>query len=112
LKPQLQAGFKILISEETAQFKNCEDSQHLLYWENCSIHEETYEEETLVVYVADFETSKVLWHATVICELDKSKKQLKSYIDGLVSALFDTHPKTQVGQNPDAFKEEVSEVIQ
>ncbi|WP_422104126.1 DUF4136 domain-containing protein [Winogradskyella sp.] len=107
LKPQLQAGFKILISEETAEFKSCEYSEHLVYWENCTIHQETYEEETLVVYVADFNTNRVLWHASIICELNKSKKKLKPYIDGLVKDLFATYPKTEVGQHPDAFKEDL-----
>ncbi|WP_299361677.1 DUF4136 domain-containing protein [Winogradskyella sp.] len=107
LKPQLQAGFRILISEEKAQFKNCEHSKYLEYWENCSIHEESYEEETLVVYVADFKTNKVLWHASIICELDKSKKKLEPYISELVKNLFETYPKTQVGQNPEEFKEEI-----
>jgi hypothetical protein len=105
LEPQLQAGFRILISEETVAFKNCEHSKHLEYWENCTLHEETYEEETLIVYVADFETNKVLWHASIKCELNKPKKKLKPYINGLVKSLFDTYPKTQVGQNPDEFKE-------
>ncbi|WP_299525801.1 DUF4136 domain-containing protein [Winogradskyella sp.] len=107
LKPQLQAGFRILISEETAQFKNCEHSKYLEYWESCTLHEETYEEETLIVYVADFETNKVLWHASIICELDKSEKKLEPYIRSLVRDLFETYPKTQVGQNPDEFKEDI-----
>ena len=103
-EPQLQAGFRILISEETVEFKNCEHSKYLEYWENCTIHEETYEQETLVVYVADFENNKVLWHASILCELNKSKKKLKPYIEGLVNDLFETYPKTQVGRNPDDTK--------
>lgn len=107
LKPQLQAGFRILISEETAQFKNCEHSKHLEYWENCTLHEETYEEETLIVYVADFKTNKILWHASIICQLDKPKKKLQAYINGLVKDLFETYPKTEIGENPDVYKEEI-----
>jgi len=94
--PQLQAGFRLLISEETAEFKNCEHSAELEYWESCTIHQETYNEETLVVYVADFKTSKVLWHASILCDLNKSKKKLKPYINDLVKALFATYPKTEV----------------
>lgn len=105
LNPQLQAGFRILISEETVEFKNCEHSKNLEYWENCTLHQETYEAETLVVYVADFETNKVLWHASILCDLNKSKKKLKPYINGLVKDLFNTYPKIQVGQNPDERKE-------
>ena len=102
--PQLQAGFRLLISEETAEFKNCEHSSELEYWETCTIHQETYEEETLVVYVADFNTSKVLWHASILCDLNKSKKKLQPYINGLVADLFATYPKTEVTINPDNIK--------
>lgn len=103
-EPQLQAGFRIIISEKTVEFKNCEHSKDLEYWENCTIHQETYDEETLIAYVADFKTNKVLWHASTICDLNKSKKKLKPYVDGLVSDLFETYPKTQVGRNPDDTK--------
>lgn len=103
-EPQLQAGFRILISEETAQFKNCEHSKDLEYWENCTIHQETYEEESLVVYVADFETNQVLWHASILCDLNKSKNKLKPYIQKLVTDLFETYPKTHVAKNPDEDK--------
>ena len=104
MNPQLQAGFKLLISEETVEFKNCEHSAQLEYWESCTIHQETYEEESLVVYVADFKTSKVLWHASVLCDLNKPKHKLQPYINGLVKDLFATYPKTLVAKNPEAFK--------
>ncbi|WP_111684171.1 DUF4136 domain-containing protein [Winogradskyella tangerina] len=107
LEPQLQAGFRIMITEEKANFKSCEHSGDLEFWESCKIHEETYEQETLIVYVADFETNKVLWHASIICELNKSKKKLKPYISELVKELFNTYPKTEIGQNPDEFKEDI-----
>ncbi|MCA0153921.1 DUF4136 domain-containing protein [Winogradskyella vincentii] len=105
LKPQLQAGFRLLISEETAEFTDCEHSEELEYWESCTIHTETYEEETLVVYVADFETKKVIWHASIVCDLQQSEKKLKPYIYDLVSDLYDTYPKTLVAKNPDEKKE-------
>lgn len=105
LNPQLQAGFRLLISEETAEFTDCEHSEELEYWESCTIHTETYEEETLVVYVADFETNKVLWHASIICDLNQPKKKLKPYINALVRELYDTYPKTLVAPNPDEAKE-------
>lgn len=104
-EPQLQAGFRLLISEETVQFTNCEYSNDLEYWENCKLHEETYEQETLIVYVADFNSNKVLWHASIPCDLNKSKKKQQPYINGLVKDLFATYPKTQIGQNPDESKE-------
>ena len=104
-EPQLQAGFRLLISEETIQFTNCEYSTDLEYWENCKLNEETYEQETLIVYVADFNTNKVLWHASISCDLNKPKKKLQPYINGLVKDLFATYPKTQIAQNPDESKE-------
>ncbi|EDP70169.1 hypothetical protein FBALC1_11567 [Flavobacteriales bacterium ALC-1] len=103
-EPQLQAGFRILISEKTVTFQNCEHSKDLEYWESCKIEEQTYEQETLVVYVADFKTNKVLWHASIICNLSKSKKRLTPYINELVKELFATYPKTEVGQNPEDSK--------
>ncbi|WP_411895573.1 DUF4136 domain-containing protein [Winogradskyella sp. A2] len=105
LNPQLQAGFRLLISEETAEFTDCEHSEELEYWESCTIHTETYEEETLVVYVADFETKKVIWHASIVCDLKQSDKKLKPYINELVRDLYDTYPKTLVAKNPDESKE-------
>jgi hypothetical protein len=105
LKPQLQAGFRLLISEKTVEFENCEHSAQLEYWESCTIHQETYEHETLVVYVADFNTNKVLWHASVSCDLNIPKKKLEPTINKLVKDLFATYPKNLVHKNPDDFKE-------
>lgn len=105
LEPQLQAGFRLLISEETIQFTNCEHSKDLEYWENCKLHEESYDKETLIVYVADFNTNKVLWHASISCDLDKPKNKQQSYINGLVKDLFATYPKTHIGQNSYDSKE-------
>jgi hypothetical protein len=105
LNPQLQAGFRLLISEETVEFENCEHSAQLEYWESCTIQHETYEHETLVVYVSDFNTNKILWHASISCDLNIPKKNLQSYISGLVKDLFATYPKNSVYKNPDDFKE-------
>ena len=44
--PQLQTDFKLHISEETVQFKNCEHSKDLDY---CKLHEDIYEQENLIV---------------------------------------------------------------
>jgi hypothetical protein len=105
LNPQLQAGFRLVISEETVEFENCEQSEQLEYWENCTIQQATYKHETLIVYVADFNTNKILWHASIPCNLNKPKKKLKPYIDKLVKDLFATYPKNLIYQNPDDFKE-------
>jgi hypothetical protein len=103
--PQLQAGFTLLIHEETVQFESCEYSEELEYWESCKLQEETYEQETLVVYVSDFKTNMVLWHASIVCDLNTSKKKRQSYINSLVKDLFATYPKTQVGKNLDETKD-------
>jgi hypothetical protein len=92
-EPQLQAGFRIAIKEETSKFNNCEHSDELEYWQSCEIHEETYDQETLIVYVADFTSNKVLWQASIPCQLNKPDKKLSLYISELVSQLFDTYPK-------------------
>ena len=92
-EPELQAGFRIAIREETSKFNNCEHSDELQYWESCEIHDETYEQETLIVYVADFKTNQVLWQASIACRLNRSDKQLTTYIQGLVDELFETYPK-------------------
>ncbi|HBH23069.1 MAG TPA: hypothetical protein DDY13_06550 [Cytophagales bacterium] len=92
-EPQLQAGFRIAIKEETSRFNNCEHSDELEYWQSCEIHEETYDQETLIVYVADFESNKVLWQASIPCNLNKSDKKLSVYVSELVLQLFETYPK-------------------
>ncbi len=93
LNPQLQVGFKIVIKEEQVSFNNCEHSGELEYWENCKVHNQTYHQETLVTYVSDYTTNKVLWQASIDCSMNKSRKKLKSYVEGIVSQLFDTYPK-------------------
>ena len=102
--PQLHAGFRLLISEETVQFKNCDYSKDLEYWEYCTIHKATYKQEQLVVYVADFNTNKIIWQASIKYDLNKSKKKLKPYINDLVQQLFATYPKTEVAQNRVDYK--------
>ena len=93
-EPELQAGFRIALKEKTAKFNNCEHSKELFYWESCSIHEETYNEETLITYVADFKSNQVLWQASIPCQLNKSDKKLEVYIKELINTLFETYPKS------------------
>ena len=97
-EPQLQAGFRIAINEETAKFNNCEHSDELEYWESCEIHKETYDQETLITYVANFKTNTVLWQVSMPCDLKKNKAQLKNYTADLINQLFETYPKSQVVQ--------------
>ncbi|MEM1003299.1 MAG: DUF4136 domain-containing protein [Bacteroidota bacterium] len=94
-EPELQAGFRIAIKERSDSFKDCEDSDDLEYWENCQIQNTSYMQETLVVYVAEFATNKVIWQASIPCDLKKSNDKLQPYITELVNQLFDTYPKTK-----------------
>jgi len=66
-----------LESEETAEFTDCEDSEKLEYWESYTIHTKICDELTLVVYVAHIESKKVLWHVSIICDLNQPAKKLK-----------------------------------
>lgn len=91
--PQLQVGFRIVIKEEDVEFSNCEHSGELEYWEECKIHNEKYQRETLIAYVAQFKTNEIIWQASVSCDLNKSEKNLQPYIEELVALLFDTYPK-------------------
>jgi len=94
--PQLQAGFMIIIKEPGADPSNCEDQSALQYWENFKLQTEQYDKETLVAYVADFKTNKIIWQASIACRLDRSEYQIKDYIKELVAELFATYPKKVV----------------
>ena len=93
LKPELQVGFKIVITEEQVSFNSCEHSDELEYWEDCKVHNQTYQQESLVAYVSDFNSHKILWQASVTCDMNKSNRKVKPYIKDIVSQLFDTYPK-------------------
>jgi hypothetical protein len=93
-EPELQAGFRIAIKEQNSKFNNCEHSEELEYWESCEIHQERYEQETLIAYVADFTSNQILWQASIPCNLKKSKEQLPGYVNELITLLFETYPKT------------------
>ena len=94
LRPELQAGFQILIVEEEATFTNCNLQEDYNYWQTCTINTVTYTDETLVVYVSDLQKNQVIWQASISCDLNKPKSALKSYVIDLVESLFDKYPKT------------------
>lgn len=94
LKPELQAGFQIIIAEEEATFTNCDLQDDYNYWQACTINTVTYTDETLVVYVSDLQKNQVIWQASTPCNLNKSKHALQSYVMELVEKLFDKYPKT------------------
>ncbi|MFD2824726.1 DUF4136 domain-containing protein [Lacinutrix iliipiscaria] len=95
LQPQLQAGFKIAITEEEVMVRNCEVQEKLGYWETCTINNVIYTRETLIVYVSDINKNQVIWQATIPCELNKSKKRLQHYIKPLIEELFLEFPEVQ-----------------
>jgi len=92
-KPQLQAGFKISITEEENIVKNCELDNEFAYWRTCTINTVVYTKETLIVYVSDLEKNQVIWQASIPCELDKSKNALKKETKLLVEQLFLEFPE-------------------
>ena len=93
LNPDLQVGFIIVLTENRVSFTDCEEDKDLVYWKECKIEERTYLEETLITYISDFKTNEIIWQASIRCDLNKSKKQLKPYVDQLVKQLFETYPK-------------------
>ncbi len=94
LNPELQAGFQILIVEHEATFTNCDLQEDYNYWQTCTINTVTYTDETLVLYVSDLQKNQIIWQASINCELNKPKEELKVYIMDLVEILFKEYPKT------------------
>ena len=94
LKPELQAGFQLLVIQEEATFTNCDLQESYKYWQTCTIKNITYTEQTLVVYVSDLLKNQVIWQASITCDMNKPEKLLKNYVMDLVDKLFDEYPKT------------------
>ena len=92
LRPELQAGFKLLITEEEVIFTNCDIQTEYDYWKTCTIKTEIYTRETLVIYVSDIKKNQIIWQASISCNMNKSKKNLEPYIKGLVERLFVEFP--------------------
>ena len=91
-KPQLQAGFRIVIEQKVATFTNCNVEYEYEYWKECTIDTIKYTEETLVVYVSDIAKNQVIWQASLTCSLNQSDKALKSYVRKIVESLFNEYP--------------------
>ncbi|MCK8479883.1 DUF4136 domain-containing protein [Psychroserpens algicola] len=92
--PDLQAGFKLIVTEEQTNFKDCSENNEFHYWEKCSVKTITYTTETLILYVSNLKTNQIVWQASTDCEMNKPKSKLKSYINELVKKLYDTYPNT------------------
>ena len=93
LKPELQAGFELLLEQKEVTFTNCEIQNEYNYWKECTIDTEVYTEETLVIYVSDFSKNQIIWQASVQCDMSRSKKKLTDYVNKLVKKMFDEYPK-------------------
>jgi len=94
IKPELQAGFQLLIVQEETTFTNCDLQEDYNYWQTCTIKNVTYTEETIVVYVSDLQKNQVIWQASVSCNLNRPEIGLKSYIMNLVDVLYNSYPKS------------------
>ena len=90
--PDLQAGFRLIITEETVNIRDCSDEGEFLYWEKCTMKKINYTTETLVLYVSNLEKNQVVWQASVPCQMNKSTPKLKKHINELVNQLFETYP--------------------
>jgi len=93
LNPQLQVGFKLLVEEKEATFYNCEVQDEYNYWTKTTIDTVIYTEETLVIYVSDFEKNQVVWQASKTCDMSRYNKKLPEYVNELVITLFNEYPK-------------------
>ncbi|WP_460218689.1 DUF4136 domain-containing protein [Psychroserpens sp. MEBiC05023] len=92
--PDLQAGFRLVITEETTDFRDCTDEGEFLYWEKCTIKTISHTTETLILYVSNLKKNQIIWQASIPCDMNKSKSRLKSHINELVNTLYETYPNT------------------
>lgn len=93
VKPQLQAGFRILLDHEEVIFTNCDVQTEYGYWKTCTINSEIYTRETLVLYVSDIEKNQVIWQAKIDCDFNRSKPSLEKYAKEIVAEVFNEYPK-------------------
>ena len=94
IKPDLQAGFQLLIVEDEAHFTNCDLQEDYNYWQTSKVKNAIYTDETLVVYVSDLQKNQVIWQASIGCNMNRPEIGLKNYIADLLKLLFENYPKT------------------
>lgn len=92
--PELQVGFRLVVSEEQVTFTNCEKEKEFNYWEKCTIKTETYTNETLIAYVSDFEKNQIIWQTSIPCDFNKTKANLPDYVKEITKKIFNEYPKT------------------
>ncbi|NNF35373.1 MAG: DUF4136 domain-containing protein [Saprospiraceae bacterium] len=93
IKPQLQAGFRILLDHEEVVFTNCDVQTEYGYWKTCTINREVYTTETLVLHVSDIEKNQVIWQAKIDCDFNRSSKALEDYTKEIVETVFNEYPR-------------------
>ena len=92
IKPELQAGFRLVIQEKDITFTECESQQDYSYWKECTIKTETYTEETLIIYVSEIDSRQIVWQASIPCDFNKPKSALEKEIKEAVEKLFNEFP--------------------
>lgn len=90
--PDLQVGFRLVITEKTMEFKDCSDLEKFQYWDECKVETIIYTKETLIVYVSNLKKNQIVWQASIPCDMNKSESRLKTHINESIMALFETYP--------------------
>jgi hypothetical protein len=93
-KPQLQAGFRLVVEENEVTFTECESQQDYSYWRECTIKTETYTDETLILYVSEIDTRQIVWQASIPVDFNKPKSALEKEIRVAVEKLFNEYPNS------------------
>lgn len=93
LEPELQAGFELILERKEATFESCDTEGEYEYWRENTIETIVYTQETLVLYVSDMEKGQIIWQASVVCDMNRSKEKLPTYVNELVARLFNEYPK-------------------
>ena len=95
LRPELQAGFQLLVENKEAVFLNCEVDSEYNYWKTYEEEFIPYTEQTLVLYVSDMTKNQVIWQASIVCDFNRSDKKLLEYAKNLTEKMFNTYPRSK-----------------
>lgn len=91
-KPQLQAGFKLVIEDVEMMFTDCFDEEEIGYWQECKINTYNYTQQTLVMYVLDLEKNQIIWQGLMEGGLADSPKKMTKAINENVARIFKEYP--------------------
>ncbi len=93
MNAELQAGFELILESNELTFENCNSYGEYEYWDETTIETFVYTEETLVLYVSDMGKNQIIWQASIVCDLNISKKRLPEYINEIVDMVFNEYPR-------------------